>query len=114
MADLEDVYLQLEQLRNTIETRLPEQGEQGEPGKRRPLRKDDVLAALLARATQTGSEHSSVRLARNAKGDTQIEIVVRSGDSPDIETAAQALAEATRLYDNCRELYPLIVGPARD
>ena len=114
MADMEDVYLQLSQLRDLVEARLPEIAEPGEEPKRRRVSKDDVLAALLARATSVGSEHSSVRLSRNAKGDTQVEVVVRSGDSPEIQTAAQATAEAVRIYDNLRELYPMTGGPQRD
>lgn len=114
MTELDDVYLALDRMRKEIEDRLPLAGDETAPAKPRALRKDDVLAALLAKTTQTGSEHSSIRLARNAKGDTQIEVVVRSGDSPEIQTASDAAAEANRLYTNFCELYPLTVGPTRE
>jgi hypothetical protein len=69
--------------------------------------RDDVLAALLAAQTRTGGEHSSVTLKTNAKGETQVEVTVRSGESDEIATAAEAFAEASRLYLEARRLFGL-------
>ena len=107
MADIEDVYLRIDNLVELIEARLPVVDETAEPPRRRTLRKDDVLAALLAAQTRTGSEHSSVTLKTNAKGEPQIEITVRSGESETVQTAADALAEASRLFLNAREMFGL-------
>lgn len=61
----------------------------------------EIVVALLAR----GGEHSSVKLSRNAKGDTQIEVTVRSGDQ-DVPTVDEASEKAAELYDALRERYP--------
>lgn len=63
----------------------------------------NVLELLL---TKSGGEHSSVTLTRNSKGDTQIEVVVRTGDAGAIGTADEAYAKAVELYDRAREQYP--------
>lgn len=63
----------------------------------------DVVAGLLARGS---SEHSSVTLTRNAKDNTQIEVVVRTGDSGAIATIEDAEAAAVRVYDRLRAAYP--------
>lgn len=111
MTDLDDLYLTLDNLRRLVEERLPVVDPDSEPPKRRTVRKDDVLAALLAAQTRTGPEHSSVTLKTNAKGEPQLEITVRSGESDRVETAADALAEAHRLWVNARELLALSGTP---
>lgn len=77
----------------------------------RSITRAEILRGLIAALNKTGGEHSTVRLSRNAKGDTQIEVSVRTGDSPAIETAADASAEAVRIYTNLRELFPMNAGP---
>lgn len=62
-----------------------------------------VVEALLARGS---SEHSSVTLGRNSKGDTTIEVVVRTGDAGEIQTIEEATAVAKAVYDDLREAYP--------
>lgn len=79
----------------------------------RSLTRAEIMRGLLAAIGKTGGEHSTVKLTRNAKGDTQIEVSVRTGDTPGVETAADASAEAVRLYDNLRELYPMLTEPGR-
>jgi hypothetical protein len=107
MADIEDVYLALDNVRELLERRLPDVAEPGSEPKRRRVTKDDVLASFLAGLTRGGTEHSSVTLKNNAKGETQIEITVRTGESDEIDTAAKAFAEASRLYLQARETFAL-------
>jgi NADH dehydrogenase FAD-containing subunit len=52
-----------------------------------------------------------VRLSRNAKGDTQIEVVVGAGEEG-IESAAACAERAVEVYDSLRERYPLGEPPA--
>jgi hypothetical protein len=67
-----------------------------------------VVEQLLARG---GAEHSSVTLSRNAKGETQIELVVRTGERSEVETIEQAVELAEQLYDRLRERYPFAPAP---
>lgn len=61
-----------------------------------------VIHALLERG---GGENSSVTLTRNAKGETQIEVTVRT-DAHLITTADLAAAKAQELYDAAATAYP--------
>lgn len=67
----------------------------------------EVTRLLLERGS---SEHSSVTLTRNAKGETQIEVVVRTGDQGEVQTAEEAELVAQGVYDRLRERYPF--GPS--
>lgn len=69
----------------------------------RRLTLSQIVELLL---TKGGGEHSSVSLARNAKGETQIEVTVRTGESEDVSTVDQAAAKAKATYDQLRETYP--------
>jgi len=75
--------------------------------RRRALSLSQVVELLLTRESQ---DHSSVSLTRNAKGETQIEVTVRSSGSGEINTAGEAAREAIRLYDVLRRRYPLANG----
>jgi hypothetical protein len=75
------------------------------PSRRMTL--SQVVEQLLHRG---GGERSSVTLARNAKGETQIEVVVRTADNTDVETVDAALAKAIELYDQARRQYPMNDG----
>ncbi len=77
----------------------------GAAGRRMSL--SQIVELLLQRG---GGEHSSVTLSRNSKGDTQIEVVVRTGESGDVTTAAEALTKAMELYDQARRQYPMADG----
>jgi hypothetical protein len=66
-----------------------------------------VTEELLEALRKSGGEHSSVRLARNAKGDTQIEVVVRTGEESHLGTIADAVAQARTIYDELRVAYPM-------
>jgi hypothetical protein len=63
----------------------------------------EVVRALLERGS---SEHSSVTLSRNARGETQIEVVVRTGDTGGVQTVAEAELLAVAVYDRLRGSYP--------
>jgi len=75
------------------------------PAKRVSL--SQVVEMLLQRG---GGEHSSVTLSRNAKGETQIEVVVRTADTGEVQTIDQAAGKAQELYDRMRARYPMMSG----
>jgi hypothetical protein len=75
-----------------------------EQTKRLPL--SEVVRMLLERGS---SEHHSVTLTRNAKGETQIDVVVRASDGSPIATPAEAGEVAQQVYDTLRASYPF--GP---
>jgi hypothetical protein len=76
-----------------------------ETGKRLTL--SEIVTQLLSRS---GNERSSITLTRNAKGVTQIEVTVRTGDTEGITTALDAEREAVEIYDRLRATYPLPSG----
>ena len=82
-----------------------------DPEPPRRLTQGQILAAFVdtMRARATG-EHSTVKLTRNAKGDTQIEVSVRTGETPETDTVEEAAAKARTVYDTLRGFYPL--GPS--
>lgn len=82
-----------------------DQDAERESGRRMTLSR--VVEALLERR-----EHgaSSVTLSRNAKGETQIEVVVRTSESGAVKTIEQAEAAARATYDSLRRAYPLASG----
>jgi hypothetical protein len=65
-----------------------------------------IVERQLQALARTGQEHSTIELSRNAKGDTQIRVSVRTGES-DVETVEEARAKAEEQYDHLRALYPL-------
>lgn len=71
--------------------------------RKRRLTLTDVVEKLLDRG---GSEHSSVTLSRNAKGETQIEVVVRTGEAGSVQTIEEAEAAAVSVYERLRDRYP--------
>lgn len=74
--------------------------------KPRRLTLSEILQAHLDRMAHAGGEHSSVELTRNAKGDTQIKVAVRTGDTDDTATVDDAAAKARHVYDLLRGFYP--------
>jgi hypothetical protein len=80
-------------------------GEQAGAGKRMTL--SQVVESLLNRGS---SEHSSVTLSRNAKGETQIEVVVRTGDTGGVETVGEAEELAVEVYERLRARFPMSSG----
>lgn len=67
-----------------------------------------MVEMLLERGSGSGS---SVTLTRNAKGDTQIEVVVRTGDDDHPRTPEMAAGRAKHIYDELRQLYPYPATP---
>ena len=72
-----------------------------EPARRLTL--SQIVELLLQRG---GAGGSSVSLTRNAKGETQLEVVVRTGEHGDVQTIAQAEQAAQEVYDRLRLRYP--------
>ena len=64
-----------------------------------------VVEHLLHRG---GSQSNSVTLTRNAKGETQIEVVVRTDAELGIVTPDDAREAAETVYDALRDKYPLV------
>lgn len=102
-AELQELRSELERLRGLTRPTIVTED------KPRPLRQSEILRAMLERdkARAAGGEHDSVRLARNAKGDTQIEVVVRTGDTADVATIEAAAAKAQEVYDLLGRMYPM-------
>jgi hypothetical protein len=75
------------------------------PARTRRMTLSDVVEHLLQRGS-TGQ--SSVALTRNAKGETQIEVVVRTGDTGEVLTVTDAETVATAVYDRLRTKYPTL------
>jgi hypothetical protein len=53
------------------------------------------------------SDHSTISLTRNAKGETQIDVNIRAGENAEFPTVDAATEKAAELYDLLRERYPL-------
>jgi hypothetical protein len=66
----------------------------------------DIIDRLLATLSRTAGEHSSVRLTRNARGETQIEVMVRTGEHG-IDSIDSARIEAQNQYDTLAMSYPI-------
>lgn len=73
-----------------------------EPGKPHRLSISEVARMLLERPTRAAS--GSVTLTWNAKGDTQVEVVVPTSD--ELPTIADAAEAAEAVYDALKERYP--------
>lgn len=70
----------------------------------------DRLRAVYV--TPAGSESATVSLTRNAKGDTQIDVQVRTADAGDVQTVEAAEAKARDSFERLRGKYPLAGGMA--
>ena len=108
MSELDHVREELRAIRaELVERREAERPTpEGEPRPR--ITQAEVLRYLLERQAKAGGEHSTVRLTRNAKGDTQIEVSVRTGEHEGIETVEAAAGKAQEVYDVLRAMYPLV------
>ena len=75
----------------------------------------DIVWLLL---TKQPRELSSVKLVRNAKGDTQIEVTVYPGETEEVATVFDAERIAKDIFNRLRATYPMQDGtvgaPARD
>ena len=115
MSDSEDYQAEVRQLR--AELAALRAGETGRhlsavpDAKPRRITLSELVEQLIAAQSRHGGERSSVKLTRNARGDTQIEVTVRTGDSSGIETVEDCAAEANRVYESLRMLYPMSDAP---
>lgn len=75
-----------------------------EPAPRMTLSR--IVELLLSKSP---ADHSTVRLSRNAKGDTQIDVSVRTGEA-ELETVEAAEAKAREVYDRLSAAYPMKGG----
>jgi hypothetical protein len=74
----------------------------------------EIVRLLLSR---TPHDRSSVSLTRNAKGVTQIDVTVRTGDDEDLATPRDAEKHAVEIYERLRARYPMpdgFVGAERE
>lgn len=108
-AEIRRLHAELRELRERAARAAAEPDDDERP---RRMTLSDVVAGLLAAQSKHGGERSLVRLVRNAKGDTQIEVAVRTGDSTGVETVDDCSAEAVRVYDALRIIYPMVEGPS--
>lgn len=69
-----------------------------------------IIEQLLGRG---GGERSSVTLSRNAKGETQIEVTVRTDDNA-LPTIDAAMAKASELYEHLCTTYVTGTGFVRN
>jgi hypothetical protein len=107
MTDV-DTTRELALLREELQTfRASRQAEELGLGAK-SISRAEILRGLLAAVAKTGGEHSTVKVGRNAQGRPTFEVSVRTGESDEIQTAADAQAEAVRLYGILDELLPYL------
>lgn len=84
-----------------MSTHAPEHADGAAAPKRMSL--SQVVELLLAKGS---SQSSSVSLTRNAKGETQIEVVIRTDREAGISSPQAAELAAQDIYDRLRTAYP--------
>jgi hypothetical protein len=107
-GERDEYHAEIRRLRDELRAVSDETGRlrEAEPPKR--VTTTEMLRAFLLRMqTSSTGEHSSVKLNRNAKGDTQVEVSVRTSEAEGIETVEDAAAKARTVYDTLCKLYPL-------
>lgn len=77
------------------------------PQRQKRMTLSEVVEQLLQRGA---AGPSSVTLVRNAKGETQLEVVVRTGEQGEVQTIADAELVAVEVYDRLRTRYPMSDG----
>lgn len=101
-----DAAQQVELLREELQAFLSSRQGEELVGPSKSISRAEILRGLLAAVSKTGGEHSTVKIGRNAQGRPTFEISVRTGESEAIASAADAMAEALRLYRELDELLP--------
>jgi hypothetical protein len=104
----EDAARQVELLREEIRAAFDSGALQAAGVGSRSISRAEIVRGLLAAIAKTGGEHSTVKLGRNAQGRPTFEVSVRTGESDAIATAADAMAEALRLYRELDEVLPYL------
>lgn len=79
----------------------------------RTVSKTELVRGLLAHLTKTTGATPAVKIGRNAQGLPTFEVSVPAGVIPGIDTPADAMAEATRLYQSLEELLPYLKPAAK-
>lgn len=84
---------------------MTEQNETETPaGKPRRVTQGEIILELLKRGS---SQSSSVTIARNAKGDIQFEVVIRTDPDHGIDSPGEAKAIAETIADELATKYPI-------
>lgn len=104
----EDTARQVALLREELAAFVADGGARALGVESRSVSKAEITRALLAAITKTGGEHSTVKIGRNAQGRPTFEVSVRTGEVAAIATAADATAEALRLWRELDELLPFV------
>lgn len=76
----------------------------------RPLGASETARHLLAALAKRSGEHSAIEVARNARGDVQWKITVRSDPESQFSTPELAADEAERLHRRFEVLFPMAGG----
>jgi hypothetical protein len=84
--------------------------DQPEPKAKR-LTLSEIVQAQLTALSRGTPEHSSVRLTRNARGDTQVEVTVRAAEDG-ADTAERAAERCRTIYDGLCDAYPMREQPS--
>ena len=104
----DDAARQVELLRDELRAWFESGGPAAVGAPSGSLTRAEILRSLLSAVNKTGGEHSTVKVGRNASGQPTFEVSVRTGESDAIATAADAQAEAVRLYGILDELLPYV------
>lgn len=107
MSDVDEYQEEIRSLRKQLTELRTGMAEAAGAAKVKPVTMSETLRAMLAALPRAGTEHSTVALKNNAKGDTQIEVSIRTDDHGDIRTVEDAAAKAREIYDSLRMLYPM-------
>jgi hypothetical protein len=104
----EDTARQVELLREELRAFVAAGGarELGLDG--RTVTKSELVRGMIAALTKTSAGHSTVEVGRTASGKATFSVSVRTGESPQVATAADAAAEALRLWRELDELLPYV------
>lgn len=89
---------------------MPKQTETAAAERPRRLTQSQIIEAQIHALSRGSGDHSSVELSRNARGDTQIRVAVRTGESDEVQTPRQAVEHAAQLYDELADRYPQGLG----
>lgn len=76
-----------------------------------PAAKRLSLSQIVEMLLTRHSDRSTVSLTRNAKGETQIDVQVRTADTSDVATVEDAERKAREVYDRLVAAYPLPDAP---
>jgi hypothetical protein len=83
-----------------------------EEARPRPLGASEVARSLLARLAKQTGEHHSVELTRNAKGDVQVKVTVRTDPDIGIDTPEAAAGKAMEVFNMVNAFYPMAAPTA--